>query len=300
MVVMIGVLLVQLRQYNFGHMTWEVEFSCYESTCAPRDHFKGSGLDIGNLADAYMMDFEQCKSCSKLSYGEYDSKCQKRCMNKTPQNKRCFGCRNKLGTDECERICPNAYEQAVNEGCQEFGNGTYEQHEENRSNWPTRIFGFGLYAKVLKDEFGLEAQFFSTVKATNGAWPDHKNHRWQTNDGRQTTLCYLILPKHSVPRLHYAAPEKDDFMDDMSDMGGSDEAVAAAQAVEVDTTSLTITEPQRRRFQRVLMKLGLQLYVHGSQVYGTKVSPNADMKAEEEHASSTKDKGMNMTVFSLR
>ncbi|KAK5727612.1 hypothetical protein LTR15_003513 [Elasticomyces elasticus] len=62
---------------------------------------------------------------------------------------------------------------------------------------------------------------------------------------------------------------------------GCDEGIVtvdAAQAVEVDTTSLTITDKQRRRFQRVLKKHGLQLYDHGSQVYGKKVSPNADMK----------------------
>ncbi|KAK3652364.1 hypothetical protein LTR22_011718 [Elasticomyces elasticus] len=270
----------QLRQYNFEHMTWEVEFSCFESTCAPKDHFKGSGLDIGNLADEYMMDFEECKSCNKAGYGPYDGKCQKRCMNKTPQNKRCFGCKNKIGTDECERICPNAYEQAVNEGCQEFGNGTHEQHEENQSSWPSRIFGFGKFAKVLKEEFGLEVQFINTVKATKGPWPAHKNHRWQTSSGRQTILCYLTLPKYSGPSHHYDVQPTGDFIDDMSDMGRDEGIVTvdAAQAVEVDTTSLTITDKQRRRFQRVLKKLGLQLYVHGSQVYGTKVSPNADMK----------------------
>ncbi|KAK5745374.1 hypothetical protein LTR17_001535 [Elasticomyces elasticus] len=316
----------QLRQYNPQHMTWEVEFSCFESTCAPSDHFKGSGLDLGSAADEYMMDFEECDSCSKNSYGpqdKYDGKCENRCRAHTPANQRCRECKGVIDTKSCERICPNAYEEAMNEAAQDMGNGTHDEHMEGQNNWPSRISGgtFAKYAKVrpylsgnghrLLTSAGVEggvrtgSSAFTTVKAANGTWPHHKNHRWQMSDGRQTTLCYLTLPRRSGPHSDYNAIDSDeDRYDVWSDPGQMDTPdIPAAQALEVDTASLTITDKQRRRFQRVLKKLGLQLYVHGSQVRGTKVSPNTDVKvstmATEKDASSTK-KGMKLMAFSQR
>ncbi|KAK4951164.1 hypothetical protein LTR10_010136 [Elasticomyces elasticus] len=184
----------------------------------------------------------------------------------------------------------------MNEAAQDMGNGAYDEHMEGQNNWPSRISGgtFAKYAKVLREEFGLEAHFATTVKAANGTWPHHKNHRWQMSEGRQTTLCYLTLPRRSGPRSNYNAIDADEERYDMwSDPGQMDPPdIPAAQALEIDTTSLAITDKQRRRFQRVLKKLGLQLYVRGSQVRGTKVSPNTDVKvstmAPEKDASSTK------------
>ncbi|KAK5697589.1 hypothetical protein LTR97_007727 [Elasticomyces elasticus] len=131
------------------------------------------------------------------------------------------------------------------------------------------------------------------------------------SDGRQTTLCYLTLPRRSGPYSNYNAIDSDEERYDIwSDPGQMDAPeqmdapdIPAAQALEIDTASLTITDKQRRRFQRVLKKLGLQLYVHGSQVRETEVSPNTDVKvstmALEKDANSTK-KGIKATAFSLR
>ncbi|KAK5740053.1 hypothetical protein LTR17_004951 [Elasticomyces elasticus] len=282
----------QLRSPNDKHLAWEQEFLCYTSTCAPADHFKNPGLNIGRRGNGTFAEVEdtRCQPCSENSQGEYNCECTKGCTSATPPDKRCWECKVTPGTSTCEQICPNASEEAMQQGCTSAGFRVV--HEKKQDKWASRISpkAFAKYAKVLNTEFGLDVHFAATAKSKHGGWPPHKRDRWHWDDmrkdgARKTTLCYLTLPKQSGPNSAYALSE---FESDMAAETHEAELVAA-QALEIDIASLAITDTKRRRFQRALRTLQLELSTHGSQVYPRMVSANAhndcDIAVAEDKAS---------------
>ncbi|KAK5711267.1 hypothetical protein LTR15_012557 [Elasticomyces elasticus] len=126
---------------------------------------------------------------------------------------------------------------------------------------------------MLKQHFGLEVYLANTVVDGNNEerWPKHKNYRWHPEAERQTTLCYLTLPKRLGPKGAFDADDR---------YGDIPESPNAAQAIQVNMHSLSITDEQRRRFQRALKTLGLELYLHPSQAHAYTATP--DLSLEED------------------
>ncbi|KAK5675940.1 hypothetical protein LTR17_027754 [Elasticomyces elasticus] len=169
-----------------------------------------------------------------------------------------------MGAEDCERNCHAEWEDSVNTVAQE-SEYYYECHKERKNAWLTRIDGswkgaFLPHKKMLKYHFGLEVYLANTVVDEEYAerWPKHKSHRYHDSSELKTTLCYLTLPKRLAPESVFHAVEA---------YGDTPDSPDAAQAIEVDIHSLSITDEQRRRFRRALKTLGLGVHLHTSQAH---------------------------------
>ena len=139
--------------------------------------------------------------------------------------------------------------------------------------------------------FGLEVLYANTARNQEARWPSHKNYRWHDEDDLKTTLCFLTLPKRLASEGLYF-PSKRLEIARLQDRLGGAPGLDVAQALQVNLAGLTITEEERRRFQKILMVLSLQPYLHLSQEDDTdrclpKLSANPTHAEDESSESST-------------
>ncbi|KAK4902533.1 hypothetical protein LTR27_000470 [Elasticomyces elasticus] len=257
----------------------ESDFACFESKCEPRHHW----VEEDNLWD-YADTAVDCKSCEKESIeGTYSKlNCDLRCTKHTAEP--CGTCVDgEMGAHGCERNCYAKWKDAVNKYAQETDHN-WEFHDERKDAWLARIDkskqgAFLPYKTMLKQHFGLEVYLANTVVdgGNEEQWPKHKNYRWHPKSERQTTLCYLTLPKRQSGKGNFKARADYDYPTN----------VDAAQAVEVDMRSLSITDEQRRRFQRALKTLGLEVYLHPSQAHAYTVTPDLSLEEDSDEESDT-------------
>ncbi|KAK3073107.1 hypothetical protein LTR53_005588 [Teratosphaeriaceae sp. CCFEE 6253] len=246
--------------YNYVWHDMRCDFACYESECAPSQHYEE---EMSPLWDAASDAVTLCATCT--AYGVYDGACKEKCDEKTAI--RCAKCQVRLGRDDCERTCQAVYEEAVEETAAE-SDSFLDTHLRSADRWTALISRSqsGELVNVLRTHFGLEAYFAHTYVDRQSAtsWPEHRNHKWHGPDERKTTLCYLTLPKQLGPVGSFLPTEME------ADLG--EYAVAAAQALEIDTDALHITSKQCRRFQKALKVLNLGIRQHPSQMHGVTVS----------------------------
>ncbi|KAK3113251.1 hypothetical protein LTR53_009653 [Teratosphaeriaceae sp. CCFEE 6253] len=245
--------------YNYVWCDLRSNFACYESRCAPSQHFE----DMSPLWDAAFDTTPTCETCT--GYGVHGSPCEKKCTKKTAIP--CGKCAVQLGHGRCERTCEAAYEEALEEVAVE-SDWYFDAHLESADRWTALITQSqsGEVVKVLRTHFGLEAYFAHTSvdrKAT-ASWPEHSNYKWHGKDERKTTLCYLTLPKGLGPAGCFLPTDMEAEMEEPH--------VAAAQALDIDTDALQITSKQRRRFRKALRVLNLGVHQHSSQMHGVTVS----------------------------
>ncbi|KAK3650346.1 hypothetical protein LTR56_006322 [Elasticomyces elasticus] len=257
----------------------ESELDCFESKCEPRHHW----VEEDDLWD-YAGPLTQCQPCEEeVTKGSYSHKnCDTRCTKDTAEP--CETCSDGgMGAENCERNCHAKWEDSVNRVAQE-SEYNYECHEERKGSWLARInkTEFLPYEKMLKQHFGLEAYLASTVVDGNneGRWPKHKSHRYHDSSELKTTLCYLTLPKRLAPEGVFHAEEAYGDIPDSPD---------AAQAIEVEIHSLSITDEQRRRFQRALKTLGLEVYLHPSQAHAYTVTPDLSLEEDSSEESGSRN-----------
>ncbi|KAK5719754.1 hypothetical protein LTR17_015205 [Elasticomyces elasticus] len=257
----------------------ESDFACFESKCEPRHHWveeEDLWDDAGPIT--------QCDPCEKeATEGTFSHvNCALRCTKDTATP--CGTCSDDgMGAEDCERNCYAKWKDSVNEVAQETDHN-WEVHQQQKNAWLSRIAkgekgAFQAYKTILKQHFGLEVYLANTVMDGNHEeerWPKHKNHRWHRGSERQTTLCYITIPKRLGPKGVFDAD--DDMSEEPID-------VAAAQAVQVNTSSLSITEEQRRRLRRALKTLGLEVYLHPSQAHAYTATPNLEEDSDEESSS---------------
>ncbi|KAK5136845.1 hypothetical protein LTR08_001767 [Meristemomyces frigidus] len=271
--------------HSWSEPDWKSEFSCFESTCEPNGHCD----QMSGILDGAYDTLEACESCAE--HGVWQAVCDKRCTKESTNT--CDVCKSDPESKQCERACLARYDEIVNESVQE-SDLCFEAHEENKSRWERRIQQgvkdpFEKYDKILRVHFGLEVFFANTRPDDNNdeCWPKHKNHRWHSDGERQTTLCYLTLPKKSGPKGEYTADDR--YMD------GGYCSVPCAQAIQMKLPTVTSTTKMRVRFQRAMRILDLKPSVHSSQDHGIVLSPELttdekeDGKVEEGLAALPKD-----------
>ncbi|KAK5684533.1 hypothetical protein LTS10_004403 [Elasticomyces elasticus] len=253
------------------------DFRCFESKCAPSSHW----VEMSPLWDAADGKTDECVSCSEAPQGIYDMKCENRCTEDTKEP--CNTCSDEgMGAKECERSCLALRDEEIERIAQDT-EYYWECHEERKDAWLARIDksekgAFLTYKKMLKQYFGLEVYLANTtVDETNEKrWSKHKNYRWHPKSNRQTTLCYLTLPKRLGSKGKFSAG---------NGYGDYPTHVDAAQAIRLDMHSLSITDEQRRRFQRALKTLGLEVYLHPSQAHAYTATANLEEESDEESGS---------------
>ncbi|KAK5729537.1 hypothetical protein LTR17_011840 [Elasticomyces elasticus] len=284
-------LLLQSRRRQYDHhwiSGWydrESDFACFDSTCYPSAHY-----DVGTpLIDiVHERQPENCKGCrfeeEASDPGDEDAffdadKCLRACSTATGA---CGPCRE-LGTTSCERTCRGIYENIIDDIYRPIAKG-YHEHWHRQKEWYKRIelakdtartvddAANKSYRKelmagqsgILKKYFGLDIHLaHTTFDSSLGAWPKHKNHRFHDAE-KKTTLCYLTLPKKlGWKSLH----EKKGDLDPAS--------MEAARAMRVDLASLVLTEEKQRRFGRAMKALGLEVFLHGSQDFGSTISADS-------------------------
>ncbi|KAK5729538.1 hypothetical protein LTR17_011841 [Elasticomyces elasticus] len=269
-------------------------FACFESRCAPSHHW----VEPEDLWDDAHARTTECKSCQEAPEGLFSNKaCHNRCTKHTVDPCQACGTAG-MGAEDCERSCLAAYEENIELVGQEL-EYSWDAHEQQKSAWLERIDktkkgAFLTHKKMLKQHFGLEVYLANTVVDGNNEerWPKYKNYRWNNQSELQTTLCYLTLPKRLGPKGAFDADDRH------IDTGTSPDA---AQAIQVDMHSLSITDEQRRRFQRALKTLGLMVYFHPSQAHAYTATPDLSLEEDSDEESGSDDtNGIQTFPFNLR
>ncbi|KAK4953375.1 hypothetical protein LTR10_009085 [Elasticomyces elasticus] len=281
------------RHYVLSWSDRVSDFACFESTCYPSTHDD----DMSPLIDiVHDRQPENCQGCrfeeeasdpgDENAFFDAD-KCLRACSTTTGA---CGPCRIELGTPACERTCRGIYEDLIDYVFRPCVKG-YWTHWQRQKYWYKRIEqakddarteedaanrAWGIsnkwnelkvgHSQILRKYFGLDIHFaHTTLDSCSGTWPKHRNYRFHDGE-KKTTLCYLTLPKKlGLKSLH----EKKGDLDPAS--------VEAARAMRVDPASLVITEEKQRRFGRAMKALGLEVFLHGSQDFGSTIS--ADVSA---------------------
>ncbi|KAK3674999.1 hypothetical protein LTR78_004932 [Recurvomyces mirabilis] len=259
----------QVRKGSMSLWDCGLDFECFQSECSPKQHCSEATPLLESAEDG----LEYCTVCAEESiWADTYARCEKRCNAQTVT--KCDECKKQL-TEDCTRGCRAEYEEAANMVCADT-TLFFEDHLDHKSAWRARITqgpqgGFRQYDEIINKAFGLEVHFIDTTRDVQrtDAWPKHENHRWHEYDDLQTTLCYLTLPKKLIGTAVFEPCQMAWEM--------SEPTVSGGLVQMVDTTSLVITEKQRRRFQHTMQVLELKPHVHGSQEYNKPISPNTEM-----------------------
>lgn len=252
------------HEFNVGGC-WDSYFKCFQGQCQPHNHV--------NLFNDHLWDWK-----SDLWNGEMMTPCDK-----------CEKCEDSW---EACASCQEDFDFLCDEETVAKDRGWITRHDVNSCKWADLIDSFaeenfrddgyiqrwplwdepaepsfyGDPLELLRKRFGLDAQFFVAMKG-HGAdvkWPEHKNHDWYEDDGLQTTICLLKLPKP----------------DDRTMMTRSMKGKARTEQTPTSQRAMLLSpEAIARRFQRALNMLRIQPFVHESQANALASYADAEVAA---------------------
>ncbi|KAM0719713.1 hypothetical protein Q7P37_003846 [Cladosporium fusiforme] len=248
-------IITEVRNATLGE--WVPGFRCLEGRCAPVDHFYEvfEEMTYDEIFDLTLEEVEPCSDCRQ-----------------SPEPR------------QCDFLCNERAEKKMNQKLLGEVEIT-DFHIHNNGIWqtlyppgpmpPLASSRPGKLRKLLLRDFGLaiNAKWHRQPATSCGTWTDDPNHEWHLDHEMLTIICYLTRPKRvrCTPSFAVSGFEKEA-------MGFAD--LSAVQSSFVQIPTVEEQSVRRKQFNLAMSVLGLQPFIHPSQLKHT-ISADGDLEMHE-------------------